>query len=266
MIFTVLFKAFASSESSDLFDKSYPRDNSYCSLGNKRLEVMIRGSSVITEASDRGYGENVFYKLEGKKPELFEFSKNQTDTYHFFKPNKSLCSNSQGYVVGTNLMALLLLKENRPFKDKLVLQLFDLNSMRPGKFIETDLPVVKAQGNKEKFLIKVWDESHRPEIGKVTLQGEVYIYNEQVFPKWMIYKNEKFEIHPEETFKDFPIKNFFKTLDEFNLVTGWSQSNRIYLKDIFFLAVNHQAGKQCILFVDKKQIITGSEAWRCQAM
>jgi formylmethanofuran dehydrogenase subunit C len=76
----------------------------------------------------------------------------------------------------------------------------------------------------------------------------------------------EFQVNSDETYEDFPWKKFFKSMEDFNLLTQWDKNKKKYLKDMFYVAVNHKIKKQCLIFLEKKQTLTGDEPWRCQTI
>lgn len=268
MTFILLFlslSAFASSDSTDAFDKSYARDNTFCSYKNHRMEFLIRGGSKFTEPKERGYGELLFYRTD-KKAKLLEMNGFRSDTYRFFMGTSPLCSKSHGYQLADSTMAVLLLKENRPFKDKLVIQQVDLKTFTPGAFVETNYPTDKAFKTADGFTFRTVPENHNPEVGKVSLEGQEYIFQEKEFPYWINYSLKGFVVSPEMTFTKFPFKNYFKDIRDFQMLTGWNETEKKFSNSVMYIAVNHKIKKRCLLFIGKKQKLEGNEMWRCHTI
>lgn len=266
ILFFLSLSAFAASDSKDAFDKSFPRDNTFCSYRGNRVELLIRGENKFTEPKERGYGELIFYRHPPKRPILMRFSMIKADTFKLFSGVSPLCSKSHGYQIDADTMAVLLLKENRPFKNKLVMQLFDLKSMKPTELIETNYLTDRAKKTKTGFAFNTFRENHNPEIGKVQIEGSEYIFQEKEFPQWMEYSNKTFSFLPDLTYERFSWKKHFKDVDDFLTVTGWNQVEKKFAKNIVYLAVNHKLKKRCLLFIESKQKLAGNEAWRCQTI
>jgi hypothetical protein len=256
----------AATDSVDAFEKSYPRDNTFCNLKEKRLEILIRGSSKFIESKDRGYGELIFYRTKNGKPILLESGRLEGETFRLFTGVSPHCSKSHGYIIDPKTLAILLLKENRPFKDKLVMQLFDIETMSPKQYIETQHTVDKAAKTENGFSIRTFYENHDRDVGKVVIEGQSYIYHEKEFPKWMKFHSNTFETSTEITFSKLPWKKAFQGQEDFNAVSGWDPAQKKFSKEIVYLAVNYQIKKRCYLFVENKQKLTGNELWRCQTI
>lgn len=269
MIALLLFismTAFSATESMDAFEKTYPRDNTFCSHKNQRVELLIRGSHKFTESKDYGYGEFIFYRRDSKKIKLLELNSIRGDTYRFFLGTSPHCSKSHGYQIDPSTMAILLLKENKPFTDKLVIQNFDMTTLTPKNVIETNYSVEKAFKIKDGFVFKSVPEMFNPDMGKVKIEGQDFIYQERAFPLWINYTAAGFEISLDVTFAKTPWKKAFKDVDDFIAVTGWNATEKKFTKAIAYEAVNHKIKKKCLLIIEAKQKLAGTEFWRCQAI
>lgn len=256
------FGVFAASDSKDAYEKSYPRDNTFCTINGKRIEFLIRGGSKFTEPSERGYGEVIFYKLPSKKPALLR-SQNSGESYRIFPGKNSICSKSSAYVIDPSTVAVLFLKENHPFKDKLVIQLLDAKSLMPKDFIETEYPTDESRSINNGFAFRKVIESSNLDFGKVSIEGEIYIFQERIFPIWLTYSKQNFKITEETTFDELPWKSYFKSLKDFLEYSEWKPKEKQFIKKTAYLAVNHKLKKECVLFIENKQKLTGDEPWRC---
>jgi hypothetical protein len=265
-LFFLILPVLAGTESQIAFEKSYPRDNTFCYFNKKRVEILIRGSSKFVESKDKRYGELIFYRPENKLPFLLSNIGIHSDTFRFFLGKSPYCSKSHGYMIDSSTLAVLLLKENKPFKDKLAIQLFDINTIAPKEFIETDFTVDQASKSETGFAIRTFTENYDRHAGKVMIETKNYIYQEKEFPYWKEFNEKTFINSIEMTYKKFPFKKFFKDLDDFKVVTGWSETEKKFNRDIFYLAVNYQLRKRCFLFLEKRQKVSGNESWRCQTI
>jgi hypothetical protein len=264
LLFTM--SLFAATDSTDAFEKTYPRDNTFCSYKNQRIELLIRGSNKFIESKDRGYGEFIFVRRAGKKPKLLELNNLRGDTFRFFLGTSPHCSKSHGYQMDPTTMAVLFLKENKPFTDKLVIQLFDLITLTPKNNIETNYPVDRALKITDGFVFRTVPEMFNPDMGKVKINGEEYIYQEKSFPLWINYTTAGFETSLEKTFSKSPWPKTFKDIDDFIAMTGWNASEKKFSKTVVYQAVNHKIKKTCLLIIEAKQKLAGTETWRCQAI
>jgi hypothetical protein len=258
--------SWAASDSLNAFEKTHPRDNTFCTTSGGRIEFIIRGLSKYTEPKEKGFGEFLFYRNLNKTPKLLPFNQLREDTYSFFKGQGSLCSKTLGFEINPTTAAVLLLKENRPFLDKLAIQLFDSKSLAPKVFITTDYPVEKVIKSANGFVFKTSPENYNPEIGKVTIDGHSFIFQEKSFPHWINYSDKGFEVSETTTYKKFPWKKAFKDEAEFMSSAGWASGEKTFSHTVLYFAINHQQKKQCLLLLAKKQKLQGSELWRCYAL
>jgi hypothetical protein len=251
-------------KSKNAFEVSYPRDNTFCNYKGKRVQFLIRGESKYTESREKGYGEFIFYKIDEMSPKLMPLNDFRSDTFKLFPGQSKICSKSLGITINTNTFAVLFLKENKPFKDKLVIQLFDITSMTPKDFIETTYSVDKVRELTNGFSFRAFKDNHKLDAGKINIQGTEYIYHEKDFSQWVTYQNNKFEIDGKLSFENFPWKEYFKNIEDFYSTTGWIAEEKKFNNEIIFFAVNHKLKKGCLLVIQHKEKLTGSEAWRCQ--
>jgi hypothetical protein len=254
---------FAASVSLNTFEKTFPRDNTFCYHKGKRVEILIRGYNKFTEPNERGFGEYFFFR-EKDKAKLMDINDLRSDSYKLFAGENTLCTKSLAYVIDQNTIAVLLLKENRPFKEKLAIQFLDANTMAPKQYLETEFVTDKASKRPDGFAIRTWAESLDKDMGKVKIADQDYIYQEREFPKWVGYSIKGFETLPQNTFENFPWKRFFTDEADFLTTTGWNATDKKFTKDLLYVAVNHKMQKRCVYVTNTKHKITGVEAWRCQ--
>lgn len=264
MILFIAFNIFAASESTNTFEKTYPRDNTFCSYKKSRIEISIRGSNKFTEPKEKGYGEFIFLRKTGFKPSLLPLNESRSDTFRFFTGKSSVCSKSHGYLLNESTMAILFLKENQPFKDKLAFQIFDHKTLTAIKHVETDYPTDKAKKIDHGFAFRTLPEILNPDMGKVQIGPDTFIFQEKSFPLWINYTEKGFEVSADETYSQFPYKKLFKSKEDFMTSLGWDESEMKFKKSIIYYAINHKLKKECFLFVEAKTKFTGSESWICQ--
>lgn len=266
LAFILSLNLFAASESMNVFEQSFPRDNTFCSFKGKRVEILIRGMNKFTEPKERGYGEYLFYRFSPKKPRLMETNKYRTDSLKFFLGVSPICSKSHGYKIDDSTIAVLLKKENRPFKDKLVIQMFNAVTMEPKETLETNYLTEKAKKIEGGFAFSSFTEMMNPEIGKVQINNETFIFQEKDFPVWIGYTSKGFELLPDLTYDRSPWRKSFKEKKDFLEAAGWNEAEKKFTKQIVYLAINHKLKKKCLLLLEAKQKPVGNEAWICQTI
>lgn len=247
----------------DLFEKTYPRDNSFCQIGSTKLEIMVRGVQSHIEPDDKLWGEYVFTRIgEGKVTKIPVTS--ESGLYRLFQGNPSSCTK----VVGTMIdgkFAVLFQKNNRPHKNQVVIQYFDAKNYSALETLHTPFLADKAMVKSNAFLVR----THLPnrqdiEMGKVSIKEKKFLFQDHRFPIWMTITKEGFSTDPQATFDDFNYKSFFKTIDEFKTFAGWQENEKSFLNTKLYVAINHEAKSKCILMIQNKQTFTGEENWLCQ--
>ncbi len=260
-------QAFANQDTSsqDLFEKTFARDNSFCTFKNKRLELLIRGGSKFTETKERGYGEYTFFKIEDYV-EAFKFSRAQASLFRFYRDKDSVCSKSTAYPIQGDTVAFLFGGENRPNYNQLVIQLYDFKEMKALEAIETHVSVSKTYRRPEGFIFKVMPERYEIEMGKVMFSKVEYTFQDRAFPIWMGYTAKGIKLLPDVTFKKLPWRKYFKDQAHFFKTSAWNETEKKFDRPMVYFAVSFAQKKKCILFLEKKTALNGSENWICQAM
>lgn len=269
--YVLLFSSLVFSENSvdlrTLKDKTFTRDNTYCSFGKQRLQIQVRGVTSHTEPVEGKYGDYFFFYPEEGKPELLPLNASHLNKYRLFegKAKGSLCSKSFGFMLGKNKLAVLFLEENRPFMDKLTLQFFDTQTKRPLEVVETNYISDDAEGIKYGFVFKTYIEKADTGNGKIKIQGIDHAFNDMDFPYWVKYSDLKVEASGEVSFEKFPWKGHFKDIQDFYLTSGWDPKNKKFKNTFLYYAFAHSTKKECILLRDQKTNLTGEEKdWRCR--
>ncbi len=255
-VFLVSFLG-AGAAADDPFEKTFPRANAVCYVNKQRLEVYIRGESLETEPSENGTGKYLFYRKGDLLPEAL--ATNGFDTFSFFPGKSGLCSKTPGFLLEKDLFVLLLRKEGN-----IVIQPFALPEFKPGPLIATEHGSEKAYQKGAGVVFLTHIQSRDRIIGKVTIAGASYTYQDRDFPLWIQYSKRGFETLTTHTFRNFPWRRFFKDEKEFLAAAGWDPGTKKFTRAYVYLAVNPSAAKKCLLLVKEKEAIDGKEPWRCQ--
>lgn len=251
------------SEQQNLLEKTYPRDNTFCQVGNKRIEIMVRGDNSHTEPKERMWGENVFVREDEGKASLLPVNA-ESGLYRLFQGNPSSCTKA----VGTQLdgkFVILFQRHNSPHKHRLVIQYLDTKTLKPLETLHTPLLADKAMVSNGTIIIR----THPPErqdiqMGKIVIQGKKYLYQDHRFPVWMVLDKSGISADPTLTFNDFTYKSFFKSVEEFKTLTGWNEANKTFTNTTLYVAINHETKSKCILLVSAKRNLSNEESWICQ--
>lgn len=249
-------------------DGTRARSNAVCYINGKRLEIFLRSqfTSRFSDPSENGSGEYVFY-TSGERKDAKHLPELKPYDYRFFKGENSLCARTMAFMVNKKLLAVLLTKENSPQKDKLLIQLFDAKTLEPKKLFETDYPCDAVASFENGFaFINHIDRESDSEMGKVNFDGDDYVYQDRTFSEWITFDGEKFQVNPQLTFKNSPLKDFFKNEAEFLSVSGWNPIKKQFSNQIIYVAVNYGIKKQCLLMSNVKLTLTGKEKWVCRQL
>ncbi len=247
----------------DTFEKTYPRDNSFCQIGNKRIEILIRGFQSHTDPKDRMWGENVFARNpEGQLSRIPVTM--ESGLYRLFQGTSSSCTKVVGSMVGTRF-AILFQKHNSPHKHRVVVQYLDPATLKPLDTVYTPYLADKAKITKSGVVLRTHSPTRQEmEMGKVMISGKQYLYQDHLLPLWVSLDKDGFSIEPNETFENFSYKAFFKNVEDFRLQSGWDETEKKFTKTKLYVAINHTSKSKCILLIDSKKVLNGEENWICQ--
>lgn len=260
LILLMTFNLQAAPEVLPKIETTFPRDNTFCSRGKVRIEYLIRGSSKYTQDKKK-YGEYLFF-LNSHKEEKY-ITPPEAGYFKLLSGKSTLCTKGHAYQIGRDKFALLLQRDNRPFKDRLLIQFLDENTLEPTNSIQTNYPVDKATGISRGFAFRTYDIHPLKELVQVTYENEKYLYQEKDFFYWVNYTDKGFKINPKKTFKDFIYRDFFQNKKEFLKATAWDEKENVFKKKFLFHGVSHRLKKDCILFTESQENLP-NEDWVCQ--
>ena len=264
--FFFVAQSFAAFNSKDLWERSFPKDNTFCRLGKERVEFSVRGFHKHTEPRDRGYGE-LFFMEYGKVKKSLDIGQGNSGLYRFFKgsPTSRLCSKYPSYQINPKTLALLLLKANRPFKDKLIVQLVDSSALTPLQTIHTNFLADKALPAPRGFYFRTNSDRIEIDMGSIQWDEKKFTYQDRDFQEWYHFDGKDFSLTEKMTYTESPYKAYFTSEEDFLKTFAWNPQDKKFLNKIIYVAVNHSAGKECIIVLDAKAKLTGSEeGWRCR--
>jgi hypothetical protein len=247
-----------------LVEKTFARDNTFCHFKNKTLEISVRAVDRSSEKKESIYGQHIFQVDKGNYS-LLPVNKEKFGRYKLYRGQSKVCSKSLGVNLDKETSAILFLKANHPFKDKLVIQLYDSQLATPKDAIETDYLTDKIILSENGFQFRSLTERIDRQIGKVNIGGNDYIFQDQDMAPWMSYNIKGFEILPLETFNNSPWKSFFTNESDFYMFSGWNPEEKKFTNPFVYTAINHSLKRQCILFSSgPQQKLSGNEFWRCK--
>lgn len=262
-IFAILLSTAALASDKDSFEKTYPRDNTFCLVDGKRVEIMIRGDQSHTEPKERMWGEHVFARLGTQTPYRLPVTE-RSGLYRLFQGNPSSCTKSIGTMNDGKFM-ILFQKLNSPHKHQLVIQYLDPVSLKPVEHEYSpylaDKVLIRNNGLVMRTHAKARSEI---QMGKVQINGKKFIYQDHEFPVWISVTGKESVIDPQLTFENFRYRSFFKTSADFNLMAGWNENTKSFKNNILYVAINHQTKTKCVVMLETVKTPDGSEGWICQ--
>lgn len=266
LILLIAAQSFAAFNSKDLWERSFPKDNIFCRLGNERVEFSVRGYNKNTEPRDRGYGELLFMEY-GKTKKSLDVGQGNSGLYRFFRgsPTSKICSKYPSYEIDTKTLALLLLKANRPFKDKLIIQLINPKDLSSIQTIHTNFLADRSLPAPKGFYFRNNTDRMEIDMGTLTWDEKKFTYQDRDFQEWFHFDGKDFSLSEKVTYAESPYKTYFTSEEDFLKTFAWNSQEKKFLNKIIYVAVNHSAGKECILILDSKAKLTGTEeGWRCR--
>jgi hypothetical protein len=231
-------------------------------LNGVRVEFELRGVTKNVDPKDRNFGEHIFYRNK-KILKALPLNKDQMHSYRFFPAKDGKCSKSLAFTMSKDTSAILFLRENRPYKGKLVIQLYDHLNHFPKEAIETEYSTDEVIPYKDGFAFKVVPERNDIVMGVTTINDVKYTYQDRDFNPWMLYTLKGFETLGTSTFEHFEWKNHFKDEEEFLQKLGWNPTTKQFTNTFIYIAVNHVLKKECLFIASSKVQINGSESWHC---
>jgi hypothetical protein len=226
------------------------------------VEFELRGPNKINDPKDRAFGEHLFYRNKTVLKPL-PINADRMNSYRFFATKNGNCSKSHAFSMDKSTSAILFLKENRPYKGKLVIQLYDTVNHLPKEAIETEYSTDEVVAVKDGFAFRVVPERHDIDMGQIKIGDVTYTYQDRDFHPWMQYTSKGFETLGNMTYDRFDWKNHFKSEADFFENTGWNPGTKQFSNTYVYIAVNHALKKECVFVSPSKIKISGSEAWRC---
>lgn len=259
----LLFSLAAAASDQDSFEKTYPRDNTFCMIGGKRVEIMIRGDQSHTEPKERMWGEHVFARV-GTGPVYRLPVTERSGLYRLFQGNPSSCTKAIATMNDGKFM-IFFQKMNSPHKHQLVIQHLDPVTLKPATTVHTPYMADMARPAKSGYVVRTHSPAREEiEMGKVVIGGKRFMYQDHEFPVWVALDKQGFTTDHQATFENFSYRSFFRTNEDFKLHAGWLEKEKSFTKTKLYVAINHESKSKCILLVGSKTNLTGEENWLCQ--
>jgi|GEM_PF-2481441 len=250
------------------WDKSLIRDRNICYLDGKRLVVAVKSLNHTYDSNEMGFGEYAFYSTSDEDEEtpvfkLLPLKKDGFDIYRFFYANNSICSKQLAYRLNSRIFALLFLKDNNPSHNKLVIQLFDIKTMKPKDPIDTTYMTNTTISVPGGFAFKSLTDRDDHENSYIKINNVKYNYCSQDFSPWIYFTINGFKTSGTLSYQNFKWKHLFKDKRDFHKFTGWDDRTKIFNTPFLYHATNHETRKECVLFTTSRRKLTDKENWKC---
>lgn len=238
-----------------LREKTYVRDNTFCHLGEKKVEIEIRGFDQYTDRQDARYGNKVF-SVRDKVYRLLPLAKDNIGRYRLLLGEDPHCSKSLALKRNAQELTVFFLKDNRPFPDLLTLLHYDFSGSARAE--ETEYPVKEALVEGGKLFFSSVSDKSVPDLKKVSIKGREYTVTFQELPVWYVYDGKSFRVDQLKTYQRFEQPHFFPTKEDFEAFFQWDTDAGMYRMHGLVAAVNVVLKEKCLA-----RNITDKD-WRCR--
>ncbi len=243
-----------------LIDKTFARENTFCRIEDHRFEIEIRSFHQYSESKNDDYGETAFI-VNDQKRNLLPLNSLNLYRYRFLKRENTLCNRAFAVKLTSDNYGILFLRDNRPFKDKLSLLIYDQKAKEAIQVLDTEYTTDSAIKINSGFAFPYRKEDLEIKMNHIEIEGATYLYQARQLHYWVKYQDNKFQVDPLLTQKSFPFRKFFKDSDHFLKEAGWSDQKKEFEKGSFFIAVNHSKKRSCITF---NKELSRPESWLCR--
>ena len=238
-----------------LREKTFVRDNTFCHLGEKKVEIEIRGFDQYTDPQDARYGDKVF-SVRDKVYRLLPLAKDNIGRYRLLLGEDPHCSKSLSLKRNAQELTVFFLKDNRPFPDLLTLLHYDFSGS--ARTEETAYPMKEALVEGGKLFFSSVSGKSVPDLKKVRLKGQEYTVTFQELPVWYVYDGKNFRVDQMKTYHRFDQLHFFPTREDFEAFFQWDADAGKYRLHGHVAAVNAALREKCLA-----RTITDKD-WRCR--
>lgn len=243
-----------------LIDKTFTRENTICRIEDNRIEIEVRSFHQYSESKNDNYGESAFLVNQNKRS-LLPINSLNLYRYRFMKGESEYCNRAFAVKLSTYHYGILFLRDNRPFKDKLSVLIYDQKSKEALQVLDTEYSTDTAIKLSSGFAFPYKKEDLEIKMNHIQIDGTVYLYQERQFHYWIKFQDNKFEIDPEITRENFKFQKYFKDQEQFLKEAGWNTQKKEFEQASFFIAVNHSKKKSCITF---QKDLSRPENWLCR--
>lgn len=222
----------------NVFSQTYSHDNTFCRLGENSIELEIRSSEQYTHPDESEYGEFLIIKQDQK---LQKVVPHKIGRYRLLKGVDANCSKSLSLRLNEEQLAIFLLKNNKPFKDLLVILNYNFKT-KEFSTLETQYRVNEARINDGKLIFESASEDCEKRIGQVTIDNQKYNFIEKEFEPWYSFDGNQFKLDESTSYMEFEWRYLYPDTRTF-----YQHMKR---QKKFMIATNFASNRACIALDD----------------
>ncbi len=235
-LFILLFFTFVSLAANA--SPTYSHDNTYCRLKDESIEIEVRSHDQYTIPEESEYGEFIHVKQNNKLQKI-QMSPNNIGRYRLLKGESANCSKSLSLPLNNEQLAIFFLKDNKPFRDKLVVLTYNFQTQNHA-VLETSYMTEKAKIQEGKLFFESASEDREKRIGQVIISDKKHNFMEKTYEPWMKFEGEKFELDQHVSFMEFEWRHLYPDANSF--------FRHMKRQKKFIIATNFEAKSTCISF------------------
>lgn len=218
--------------------QSYSHDNTYCRLGERSIEIEVRSSEKYTLPDEAEYGEFIMIKNQDKTLKV-ALDPQKIGRYRLLKGESANCSKALSLPMNEEQLAIFFLKDNKPFKDKLLVLNFNFKTSEFSRF-ESPYMTDTARIQDGKLYFESAAEDCEKKSGHVVIQDKKHNFIEKELEPWISYDGRSFKLDESLTYMEFEWKHLFPDAKSF--------FQHMKRKKKFIIATNFEAKSTCISF------------------
>lgn len=217
-------------------EKTYVKDSAECLVDGEKFFLTVRSKNLITTSDDDRHGEILELKHR-KKIHKIDSSELLYARYRFLWSENNYCSNTLTLKFAPDKLVLLLLRDNRPFADTLMLLYVNTKTWKT-YLIPTKITTSVAYISGDKAYLKLTSGVLPQKYEKVLIKGSEYIASERTLDTWLQFDGKDFSLDRDETYKNFEYKDLLSKKD-LEYLSAFRETK-------YTLAIDAVTGKTCL--------------------
>ena len=254
-------------------EKSIAFKETSCQVGTAKASLLLRFHKKMNPEENDFSGAPMLF-LKSKKTFTIEpLAKPYPNDFSFVPVKESSsCTDTQGFELNENSIAILYTLDNRPFQDLHQVVVWDAKLEKILEKRELGAVVEYFKIKNGFAFSKMIPRSDGEEIAMVSSSGRKMTATDKdlnAFQTVTLNGNKlKVEFDPSLSYERSPWKKFFKNQNEFLKAAGWNSKKKTFQNIIVYEAtsLNQQEGNEsesCIAFADKRGGKFAPSAWKC---